>query len=516
MNLSFYGAARTVTGACFHVEVSGLRLLVDCGLFQGPREIRERNLRPFPFAPASIDYLLLTHAHIDHCGLIPRLCREGFKGKILATGATVDLVKVLLPDAAHVQEMEAERQNRKAQRAGRPLVPPLYTLADAHASLRFFQAVDYGVEVPLAPHVSVTFLNAGHILGSAMILLKVAERGMPLTVLFTGDLGRPGQRFVKDPEVVEGADYVVIESTYGHKQHPQVKEITVLRDVLWRTYQRGGNVIIPTFAVERTQDLLYDINELYRTGEMPPMTVYIDSPLAAAVTQVFNRHAECYDDETRLLVAAGEDPLSPKCVKFSITPEESRALNEIKSGLVIIAGSGMCEAGRIRHHLKHNLWRSECTVVFVGYQAQGTLGRRILDGEKSVRIFDEEIAVKAEIVELLGYSAHADQPALLDWLRKMKTPPQQVFIVHGEPEAAEVFRLLVEERLGLNAVVPDYGSQWVLTADPEKTALLEAYRRLGERLREILQRGDPAEIAAVARQLEALGYTNTSPPSRVI
>ncbi|RPF42977.1 metallo-beta-lactamase family protein [Thermodesulfitimonas autotrophica] len=504
MRLNFYGAARTVTGACFHVEVSGTRLLIDCGLFQGPREIRERNFQPFPFSPASLDYVLLTHAHIDHCGLIPRLCREGFKGKILATGATVDLAGVLLPDAAHIQEMEAERKSRKAQRAGKPPVEPLYTVADAYDALRFFQKIAYDTEIPLSPGVSATFLDAGHILGAAMILLRSGEAGMPMSVLFTGDLGRPGQRLVKDPAVVEHADYLVIESTYGNRQHPQVEEIAVLHDVLWRTYRRGGNVIIPAFAVERTQDLLYDLNKLWQAGKMPPVTVYIDSPLAVAVTDIFNRHGECYDSEARSLLKCGENPLNSGFVKFSVNPEESRALNEIKSGLVIIAGSGMCEAGRVRHHLKHNLWRPECTVVFVGYQAQGTLGRRILDGDKSVKIFDEEVAVRAEIVELMGYSAHADQPALLNWLKKMNQAPRQVFVVHGEPEAAETLRLMIEEKLGFNAVVPDYSSSWLLTVDPDKAALYEAYRRLGERLRVILQAGDPAAIAAVTRQIEAV------------
>ncbi|MGQ9511618.1 MBL fold metallo-hydrolase RNA specificity domain-containing protein [Thermodesulfitimonas sp.] len=504
MRLNFYGAARTVTGSCFYVEVSGIRLLIDCGLFQGPREIRERNFQPFPFSPASLDYVLLTHAHIDHSGLIPRLCREGFKGKILATGATVDLVGVLLPDAAHIQEMEAKRKNRKAQRAGRPLVEPLYTVADAYDALHFFQKVAYNTEVPLSSTVSATFLDAGHILGAAMILLRTNESGMPMNVLFTGDLGRPGQRLVKDPAVVERADYVIIESTYGNRQHPQVDEVAVLHDVLWRTYQRGGNVVIPAFAVERTQDLLYDLDRLWQAGKTPPVTVYIDSPLAAAVTDIFNRHSECYDSEARSYLRSGENLFSSGFMKFSVSPEESRALNEIKSGLVIIAGSGMCEAGRVRHHLKHNLWRSECTVVFVGYQAQGTLGRHILDGDKSVRIFDEEVAVKAEIVELMSYSAHADQPALLNWLKKMSSAPRQVFVVHGEPEAAETLRLMIEEKLGFNAVVPDYGSSWLLTGDPDKVALYEAYRRLGERLRVVLQTGDPAVITAVTRQIEAI------------
>ncbi|MEW6193003.1 MAG: MBL fold metallo-hydrolase [Bacillota bacterium] len=504
MRLSFYGATRIVTGSCFLVETGGLRVLVDCGLFQGTREIRELSFKPFPFLPASVDYLLLTHAHIDHSGLIPRLCREGFQGKILATKATVDLMGVLLPDAAHIQEMEAEQKSRKARRAGRPVVAPLYTLTDAQESLRFFEGVDYGTELSLAPHVSATFLDAGHILGAAMVLLTVTENGVSFRLLFTGDIGRPGQRFVKDPAVVEDADYVVIESTYGNRIHQEIDEKAVLHEVLWRTYQRGGNLIIPAFAVERTQDLLYDLSELYHAGKLPPVKVVIDSPLAAAVTDIFTRHSEYYDRETRFLIQCGQDPLNSECIHFSVTTEESRALNAIQSGLVIISASGMCEAGRIRHHLKHNLWRPECTVLFVGYQAEGTLGRHILDGDKMVTIFGEEIAVNAEIVELPGYSAHADQPALLNWLKGIQKKPRQVFVVHGEPEAAETLRSKIESELGLSAVVPDYGSSWTLAADVQAAALLDAYRRLGERLHEFLRRAAPAEIAAAAKQLEEI------------
>ncbi|MEW6447901.1 MAG: MBL fold metallo-hydrolase [Bacillota bacterium] len=504
MRLSFFGAAGTVTGSRFLVEASGLRVLVDCGLFQGPREVRERNHQPFPFHPASIDYLLVTHAHIDHSGLIPRLCKEGFKGRIFATEATVDLLRVLLPDAGHIQEMEVEWKNRKARRAGKPIIEPIYTVADAERCGQFFTGVRYNAEVVLSPKVTVTFLNAGHILGAAMILLTVIENGAPLRVLFTGDIGRPGQRYVKDPAAVEAADYVVIESTYGNRVHPVEDEVSVLHDVLWRTYNRGGNVIIPAFAVERTQDLLYDLNELYHAGKLPPVKVYIDSPLAAAVTDIFNRHEECYDGDMHHLVQRGQNPLDSEFVHFSVTTEESRALNEVPGGLVIISGSGMCEAGRIRHHLKHNLWRPESTIIFVGFQPEGTLGRRILAGERTVAIFGEEIAVKAEIVELLGYSAHADQPALFNWLKSIKNAPRQVFVVHGEPDAAADLREKIEADLGLKAVVPDYGSSWILVTDYQAQLLLDAYHRLGERVREVARAADPAEMAAIARKIEAI------------
>lgn len=504
MRLSFFGAAGSVTGSRFLVEACGVRVLVDCGLFQGPREIRERNYEPFPFYPASIDYLLVTHAHIDHSGLIPRLCREGFKGRIFATEATADLLTVLLPDAGHIQEMEVEQKNRKARRAGKPTIEPIYTVADAERCRQFFTGVRYNNDVALSPQVTATFLNAGHILGAAMILLTAKENGVPLRVLFTGDIGRPGQRFVEDPAVVDTADYVVIESTYGNRVHPQEDEVSVLHDVLWRTYKRGGNVIIPAFAVERTQDLLYDLNELYHAGKLPPVRVYIDSPLATAVTNIYNRHQECYDQDMHHLVRCGRNPLDSEFVHFSVTTEESRALNEIPGGLVIISGSGMCEAGRVRHHLKHNLWRPESTIVFVGFQPQGTLGRRVLDGEQIVNIFGEEIAVKAEIVELFGYSAHADQPALLNWLKTIKNPPRQVFVVHGEPDAAADLREKIDLELGLKAVVPDYGSSWTLVADYQADALLDAYRRLGERLQGVVRTADPVEMAAVAREIESI------------
>ncbi|MCL6560129.1 MAG: MBL fold metallo-hydrolase, partial [Firmicutes bacterium] len=342
MRLSFYGAAKTVTGSCFLIESSGMRILVDCGLFQGPPEIRERNFKPFPFIPASIDYLLVTHAHIDHSGLIPRLCKEGFKGKILATEATVDLLTVLLPDSAHIQEMETEQKNRKAKRAGRPLLDPLYTVADASRSLQFMHGVGYDAAVSLSPSITATFLNAGHILGASMILLTVMEGGVPLRVLFSGDIGRQGQRFLNDPVTVETADYLIIESTYGDRIHPEVDELAVLREVIWRAYKQGGNVIIPAFAVERTQDLLYDLNELYLAGELPPMKAYIDSPLAAAVTDIFHRHKECYDREAQTLAKSGNDPLGSEFIHFSITTEESRMLNESPESLIIISASGMC------------------------------------------------------------------------------------------------------------------------------------------------------------------------------
>lgn len=456
MFLTFYGAADTVTGSCFVLDTGYCRIMVDCGLFQGSKTIRQRNYDPFPFPPRSIDYLLLTHAHLDHSGLIPKLVKHGYNGPIITTRCTVDLCAALLPDSAYVQETEVENKNRKARRAGRPLIQPIYTVDDALAAMRLFQGVGYDEEVQLCKGVRARFRDAGHILGSALIELWVQDGNQETKFVFSGDLGNYGRPFVEDPTEIWEADCLLLESTYGDRLHnPEgLDPKAQLRDVIQRTYKRGGNVLIPAFAVERTQELIYDLSLLYRAGELPPVQIYVDSPLAAAVTKVFTNHHECYDAETRELVAAGAAPLEMPNLRFSQSVEESRMLNATPSGLVIIAGSGMCDAGRIRHHLKHNLWRPESSVVFVGYQAEGTLGRRLLDGEKDVRIFGEDICVRAEIVNIEGFSAHADQRMLVDWLKKFSVLPQQLFLVHGEPSAARALQDRIVKDIGLLGVIP--------------------------------------------------------------
>ncbi|MBO8129351.1 MAG: MBL fold metallo-hydrolase [Peptococcaceae bacterium] len=456
MFLTFYGAAGIVTGSCFLIDTGHCRIMVDCGMFQGPKELRQLNYQPFPFPPRSIDFLLLTHAHIDHSGLIPKLVKHGFRGRIIATACTADLCGALLPDSGHIQEMEVERKNRKAKRSGRPLLEPIYTVDDAYESLKYFEKVDYGEEITLCDDITVKFQDAGHILGSALIELWVRANRTHTKFVFSGDLGNHGRPFVEDPSYVWEADCLVMESTYGNRLHPPnpTDNKELLKNAICRTYEKGGNVIIPAFAVERTQHLLYDLYLLRREGHLPPMDIYIDSPLATAVTKIFAKHQDCYDAEARALIEAGEHPLEMPELKYSLTVEDSRRLNEVTGGQIIIAGSGMCDAGRIRHHLKHNLWRPESTIIFVGYQAQGTLGRRILEGEKMVRLFGEDIIVRADIVNIEGFSAHADQNMLAEWVKEFHVVPQQLYLVHGEIEAAQELKNVLARKVGVSAHIP--------------------------------------------------------------
>lgn len=436
MRLTFLGAARTVTGSMHLLEAGGIRILVDCGLFQGGAEADDLNRQPFAFAPSSIDYVLLTHAHIDHSGRLPILCRDGLNGTILATGATVDLARVMLPDAGFIQESDVEWHNRRARRAGRPEAAPLYTAEDAYAALRFLRAVDYDVPIELADGIQVVFRDAGHLLGSA--ILEVTAEGKK--VVFSGDLGNSNQPILRDPTRVEAADVLVVESTYGNRLHEEAEpRVEKLAGLIRKTVNRGGNVVIPAFAVERTQDVLYELNELFDAGRLPAIPVYVDSPLASASTEVFRRHPECYDAETKALLASGGEPLDFRNLTVVRSVEESKAINNVEGGAVIISASGMCEAGRIRHHLKHNLWRPESTVIFVGYQARGTLGRGILEGARTVHILGEEIAVKAQIESIEGFSGHADQKGLLSWVAGFSQLPRQVFVVHGEEQSSMAF-----------------------------------------------------------------------------
>ncbi|AEG14760.1 RNA-metabolising metallo-beta-lactamase [Desulfofundulus kuznetsovii DSM 6115] len=511
MRVRFLGAAQTVTGSCFLLEVGANRLMVDCGMFQGPRTLRERNYRPFPVSPLSVDYVLLTHAHIDHSGLIPKLVKHGFRGKVLATPATIDLCAVMLPDSGHIQEMEVERLNRKAARAGRPLIEPIYNVEDAHRAMNFFQPVDYGQTVNLTKEISVRFLEAGHILGSAMVELTVREGRQETKLLFTGDLGKKNKPFLKDPSFIDHADYVFIESTYGDRLHPdQGDHVNLLHDIIWETYRKGGNLIIPAFAVERTQDLLYDLNLLIVNNRFPPMKVYIDSPMAVAATEVFKKYTPYFDQETRELIAQGKDPLNMTALEFTRTTEESMALNKIKSGAIIIAASGMCEAGRIKHHLRHNLWRPECTVLFVGYQAPGTKGRKIKDGAKYVRIHGEEVAVRATIKSIDSFSAHADKEELLEWLGHLQKPPTRVFLVHGEPSSMNVLAQDIARRYGYSVHVPVLEEEVQLTpALPlGEEELRRAYDAVASRLQDVLAsglgRGHYQEIMEQLDHLNAL------------
>lgn len=457
MKLSFLGAAREVTGSCFLVEALNLRFLVDCGMVQGGRTAVARNHEPFPFDPASIDFVLLTHAHIDHSGLLPKLTRAGFKGPIYATPATVDLLGVMLPDSAHIQESDAKRDAKRSKEAN--ALPPLYTLQDADKCLQQARGIKYDWE--FAPHAGVRarFRDAGHILGSAIVEVWVTEDGDSTKIVFSGDLGQPGRPILRDPTPIEDADILVIESTYGNRRHKDFSatEEEMIGIVEKTLFERGGNVIVPAFAVGRTQEVLYHLHRLTCEGRIRQPKVFVDSPMATEVTRITREHLELFDEQAQQLAGWHARSVDLPYLHFTASVKESMALNQIRSGAIIISASGMCDAGRIRHHLRHNLPRRECSVLFSGFQAQGTLGRRLIEGAESVRMFGEDIPVRAAIHSVDGLSAHADQKALLDWAGGFIQPPAQTFVVHGESSAALAFAELLQEQLGWQVTVPEHG-----------------------------------------------------------
>ena len=441
MKLSFYGADQCVTGSCHCLEVNGKKILVDCGLQQGRDEIDNAAL---PFHPGSIDVVLVTHAHIDHSGRIPMLIKNGFQGRIITTRLTADLLDIMLQDSAHIQEQDAEYQNRKNKRAGRPEVQPIYTVADAMQVREYIQPCEYGQKVQVTDDVTAEFIDAGHLLGSASIKLTCHEGGETRTVVFSGDIGNVDQPIIRDPQFYADADYVLMESTYGDRNHTEVWSYTdELAEIIDETLGKGGNVVIPSFAVGRTQELLYFIREIKDQGlvkSVPDFPVYIDSPLAKAATTVFCGDLHGYLDEAALeLVKDGTHMFSFPNLHLVETTEESRMLNLDKTPKIIISASGMCDAGRIRHHLKHNLWRANSAVVFVGFQSPGTLGRKLLDGAESVKLFGEEIAVRAKVVNFQGLSSHADHDHLIEWIKAFDPKPAHVFVVHGDADVAPVF-----------------------------------------------------------------------------
>ena len=527
MKLSFFGADQCVTGSCHCLEVGGKRILVDCGLQQGRDEVSNEE---FPFAAGSIDFVLVTHAHIDHSGRIPMLIKQGFQGRILTTRLTADLLEIMLLDSAHIQESDAEWKNRKGARSGAPHVEPLYTIEDAQRVNAFMTTCEYGETVDLCEGVKVEFVDAGHLLGSASIIVDATEGGVTKRLVFSGDIGNVNQPIIRDPTLLTGADYVVMESTYGDRNHTEVWSYTDdLAAIIDETIAKGGNVIIPSFAVGRTQELLYFIREI-KDAKMvksnPDFPVYIDSPLAKKATTIFTGNLHGYLDEEALeLVQDGTHMFNFTNLRMTETSEESKALNLDPTPKVIISASGMCDAGRIRHHLKHNLWREECTVVFVGFQGEGTLGRSLLEGTKSVRLFGEEIAVHAKIVNFQGLSSHADRDHLLAWIQSIQAPkPQHVFIVHGDREVSPYFAKSVEA-LGFTTHAPQYTEVYDLIADtmlergylPERkartvagTRASAAYERLvavGNLLMESIKRSkgrDNKSLARFADQLRQL------------
>ena len=444
MKISFHGADHGVTGSCHLLECAGKRILIDCGMYQGGRELVAENSEPFGFDPASIDYLLLTHAHLDHCGRIPLLVKRGFKGEVITTAATVELARLVMLDSAGLQEEEARYQTRRASRRRgnhHEDIEPLYTTLDALNSLDYFgRKVSYDQALQLVSGISVTFIDAGHILGSASIFLELEEDGCQHRLLFSGDLGYSDRAILRNPSIPPKVDTVVMETTYGDRLHKQLQpSIDELYDIINETLGRGGNIIIPTFALERAQEILYYLREGVKNKSIKHFTnVFLDSPMAISATQIFARHPECYDKETLQVSQKGKDPFDLPGLRFTREATESMAINKLVGGAIIMAGSGMCTGGRVRHHLKHNLWGRKNSIVFVGYAAQGTLARRIIDGDSKVRIFGEDIPVRAGIHTIGGFSAHADQKELLDWYQQTGDP-KTTFLVHGEEKSMQAF-----------------------------------------------------------------------------
>ncbi len=497
MKLTFIGAAHEVTGSCHYLEACGKKILVDCGMEQGPDLYENQEI---PIAPGNIDYVLLTHAHIDHSGKLPLLVKHGFKGEIVCTFGTSDLCNIMLRDSAHIQESEAEWRNRKARRCGGPLYEPLYTLEDAEDTISMLSPIDYNQKMQLCEGVEVRFTDVGHLLGSAAIEIWITENDITKKIVFSGDVGNTDQPILKDPEKVREANYVVIESTYGNRTHSDIKPdyIEELLPILRRTFERGGNVVIPSFAVGRTQEMLYFFREIKTKRLLPEFAdfeVYVDSPLAIEATSVFHKNYQsCFDEEAMALIKQGINPLIFPGLKTTTTSQDSKMINFDTKPKVILSASGMCEAGRIRHHLKHNLWRRESTILFVGYQAAGTLGRKLVEGTESVKLFGENVEVNAEICVLPGISGHADMNGLLDFLDGFTKKPDHVFVVHGEDIVADSFAETITERFGIPAFAPYSGGCVDLAANvilstgmkvpkravekPEKTRVAAAFNRV--------------------------------------
>ena len=470
MKITFVGAAHEVTGSCTLLEVGGHKYLIDCGMEQGKDEFENV---PLPLPPSMIEAVFVTHAHIDHSGLLPKLYKDGFKGKIYATELTHNLCEIMLRDSAHIQETEAEWQNRKAERNGTVKIEPLYTTEDAIGALSLFYPCKYDRVYPVSENIRIRFTDIGHLLGSACIEVWMHEGDEDKKIVFSGDVGNLNQPLIKDPQTIDETDYLVIESTYGDRLHDGVKNSDVvvreLANFISSTFDRGGSVIIPSFAVGRTQELLYAIRMIKEQGLLKKygdFPVYVDSPMAVEATQVFLQcDTVCFDDETRALIEKGINPIWFEGLTLSVTADDSKLINTDTRPKVIISASGMCEAGRIRHHLKHNLWRRENLILFVGYQAVNSLGRRLLDGARTVRLFGEDVAVKAKIASLHGMSGHADMEGLLSWLEAFKKRPYTVFVNHGDEGACENLRGLIEQRFGCRAIAPYSGSEYDLLTD---------------------------------------------------
>ena len=473
MKVTFLGATKTVTGSNFLVEGAGKKFLVDCGMYQGSATDEFENEEPFLFNVNEIDFMLLTHAHIDHSGRIPKLYNEGYRNQVIATKATCDLCSIMLPDSGHIQEMEVEWKNKKKERKGEEPLPPLYTAADAAKCLEIFRPVQYDEIIDIDENIKVRFDDAGHMLGSAIIEVWVTENGKTEKIVFTGDLGNNDIPLLSPPTMIENTDYLVMESTYGNRLHMRNDDkAKIFLDVVYETLEKGGTVVIPSFAVGRTQEILYELNrikedehdeEFYKKyKKLMSVPVYVDSPLAISATEVFKENMNLFNEETQKIINEGDNPLEFSGLKFTRTADESKALNASQESSIIISASGMCEVGRIKHHLKHHLWEPNSTILFVGYQAPGTLGRKLVDGEKKVKIFGEEIAVNARIEYIEGYSGHADQEWLMNFVYSFTYPPKHIFLVHGEPEGQIVLKQKLEENTNIPITIPDFGESYEL------------------------------------------------------
>ena len=473
MKITFLGATKMVTGSNFLVEGAGKKFLVDCGMYQGGDRDEMQNHEPFAYDVNEIDFMLLTHAHIDHSGRIPKLYKEGYRNPLITTKATRDLCSIMLPDSGHIQEQEIEWRNRKRKREGKEPLPPLYTAQDGIDTMEIFKPVNYDEIIEIDPNIYVRFNDAGHMLGSAIIEIWVKEDGKETKAVFTGDLGNNDIPLLSSPTMIETADYLVMESTYGGRLHMRNDDkANLFLNIVSETLDKGGTVVIPSFAVGRTQEILYELNNLKDTQEgedfkkkyatLMKAPVYVDSPLAISATEIFKENANLFDEETQAVIESGDNPLEFPGLQFTRTADESKALNEKNESSIIISASGMCEVGRIKHHLKHHLWDPNSTILFVGYQAPGTLGRRIVDGEKRVKIFGEEIAVNARIEYIEGYSGHADQEWLMNFVYSFITKPKHIFLVHGEPTGQEILKSKIVDEIGLPVTIPEYGQTYTL------------------------------------------------------
>ena len=503
MDIKFFGAAKMVTGSNFLITTDEYKILIDCGMFQGSKSMEKLNYDEFPYDPKEIDFLLLTHAHIDHSGRIPKLIKEGFRGRIITTNPSYELCQIMLMDSAHIQESDVEWENRKRERSGKKPIEPLYSMEDAERSLKYFEPYFLDQKITINESIQIRFKDAGHILGSAIIELWLKEDNEITKFVFSGDLGMPGRPIINNPEYIDEADYLIMESTYGDTIHESFEGSSKqLIEIINETAMRGGTVIIPSFAVGRTQELIYKLNKYYENNtdleQHMKIPVYIDSPMAIKATEVFKGNSSSFNEEARNLILKGDNPFEFENLRYIQSQEESMALNKFQFPKVIISASGMATAGRVRHHLKHNLWDEKNSLVFVGYQAQGTLGRILLDGAKKVKILGEQIDVRSRIYDIKGFSGHADKNVLLDWLGNFKNKPKKVFIVHGEIESATSLSHEIKRKYRIDTVIPELGDSFKIGKNEmESTKLLKP-------LPSILKEDIEYELKEVNDQFNAL------------